>query len=99
MFRRFFLKALVAFPVVGLVGCKFSPSAAVDAGSGLYTAASITDDEIRETSRRAAEQTDAANKVAPANSKYTKRLNKLSAGLENVEGKQFNYKEIGRAHV
>jgi Zn-dependent protease with chaperone function len=92
MFRRFFLKALVAFPVVSLVGCRFSPSSALDAGSGLYTAASVTDEEIRETSRRAAAQSDAANKVAPADSKYAKRLNKLTAGLENVDGLQFNFK-------
>lgn len=92
MFRRFFLKSLVALPLAGLVGCRFSPSAALDAGSDLYAAASVSDEEVREMCKKAADQRDAASSVAAPGSSYAKRLNKLTAGLANEDGLQLNFK-------
>lgn len=94
MFRQFALVALILFSVAAFAGCKggFSPSAALDAGSDLYKAAAISDEEVAELSKKSVAQYDAQSTVASASDKYTKRLMGIVGGLVNEDGLNLNFK-------
>lgn len=61
------------------------------AGKDVVNAATLTDAQIMEGSRRAIREMDREAPVAPASSKYAKRLAKLTAGLENEHGLKLNF--------
>lgn len=56
------------------------------------TALSISDEQIQLLSKQSVIQLDAKSRIAPANSKYTTRLNKLTKNLKSVNGLPLNYK-------
>lgn len=61
--------------------------------STLLDTFTLNDAQVKEMSDEACAQMDADAKIAPANSKYTKRLNKIAANLGNqANGVPLNYK-------
>lgn len=61
------------------------------AGKDFVKAATLTDEQIIEGSRLAIQHMDKEAPVAPASSKYARRLAKLTAGLENEDGLKLNF--------
>lgn len=57
-----------------------------------FSAATVSDDQIREYVSQYVAYSDKKNKIAPANSPYTQRLNKLTEGLTDVDGVPLNFK-------
>lgn len=55
-------------------------------------AATVSDDQIRSYVGQYIAYSDQQNKVAPANSEYTRRLNNLTKGLTSVDGVPLNFK-------
>lgn len=55
-------------------------------------AMSVTNDQVAQYAAQAVKQMDAQNKVAPANSEYTKRLNRLVGDIETVGDTPLNFK-------
>ena len=55
-------------------------------------AASITDEQMAAVVAQSIRDMDAKGNVAPASSAYTKRLNRLVAGLNNADGIPLNFK-------
>lgn len=60
--------------------------------ANLYKAATINDEDARSLSAAARKQEDAQATIAPDNSPYTQRLNKLMANLKTVNNIPLNYK-------
>ena len=93
-------KALILTTVAGavaLAGCKTMDSGNIgsimDTGSTAMKAMTLSDGDVVTLSNESCEAMDAANKVAPASSKYTQRLNKVIANMpKEVEGKKAVYK-------
>ena len=83
-----------ASAILVLAGCKsLSLDDAMSLGSQSVQAMSLSDKEVKELSDKSCAQMDAQSKVAPANSAYTKRLNKIANSLgHNINGTKVNYK-------
>ncbi|MCR4859493.1 MAG: M48 family metalloprotease [Bacteroidales bacterium] len=62
----------------------------LNAGGKAITAASLTDEQISELCRQSVAYADAKTPLADA--KYQKRLEKLMAGVQEVDGKPLNFK-------
>ena len=80
-----------------LVGCQSVKtgdlSGAVSTVSTAGKALSLSDSDVVALSNESCEAMDAQNKVAPANSKYTQRLNRvIKAFPKDIEGKKAVYK-------
>ena len=76
-----------------LCGCAQQDlSSAIDSGTGLLSAAILTEDDVKAESRAAAEEMDRLNEVAPEDDEYAKRLVRLTKGLENYDGLRLNFK-------
>ena len=63
-------------------------------GSGVkaISAATVSDEQIRDYVHQYVQKMDSENKIAPQNSEYTRRLNRLTSGLSNVDGVPLNFK-------
>ena len=92
MFKRLIFICLACLALGAFTGCRVNPSGALDAGSDLLKAATLTSEEVKELGRQTTAALDAENKVAGSSNAYTKRLNKIVAGLHNEAGLQLNYK-------
>lgn len=69
------------------------PNALIQTGQKVTQAASLSDGDVRTLSDKSCAQMDAQSQIAPANSKYTKRLNKIAAQLgSDINGVPVNYK-------
>ena len=69
------------------------PSALVQSGQLVTQAATLSDADVRTLTDKSCAQLDSENTIAPANSKYQKRLNKIAAQLgDNINGTPVNYK-------
>lgn len=84
---------LVLASSVSLYGFSFSDiqkgiSVAATLGKGL----TITNEQLVSESKMSARAMDAEARIAPRNSKYTKRLNRLTKNLQSYDGLTFNYK-------
>lgn len=55
-------------------------------------AMSLTNEQVAQYVHQAVAQMDAQNKVAPSNSAYTQRLNRLTKNLKSVNGTPLNFK-------
>lgn len=80
---------------LALGGCSASQmnmNQAMAALSQGMQAASITDSDMASIASRTVQAMDAQNKVAPASSPYTQRLNRLTAGLTQADGIPLNFK-------
>jgi metalloprotease len=94
--RLFLLTFAVAltgtFAACSSVG-SMDPNALVQSGQTMVKAASLSDADVRALSDKSCAEMDAQSKIAPAGSKYTKRLNKIAAQLGNdINGVPVNYK-------
>jgi putative metalloprotease len=84
-----------ALPLV-LAGCTaeggFDTNAAMGIGLGAVQAATLSEDQVVQAASLSAQEYDSKSKVAPANSKYSARLSRLTSGLANAAGLKLNYK-------
>lgn len=77
---------------VGNVG-GVNVDAAVEAASDLGKAVTLTDEEVKDSARQMRSfEEQSKEKVAPASSKYTKRLAKLTDKFRNYDGLNLNFK-------
>lgn len=67
-------------------------SGSLGASQSLFQGYSITKEELVAESKLSAKEMDKEASVAPTNSKYTKRLNKLTKNLTSYDGLTLNYK-------
>lgn len=88
--------SLLCAAMFGSVGCTSMNNIAWDrvamGAAKTAQAASITDQEMAAYVAQSVKDMDAKGNVAPANSPYTKRLNKLTAGLKEADGIPLNFK-------
>lgn len=89
---KFSLSAL-AFATM-LTGCQnMSPDAMLSTGLQAMKAATLSDAEVKTMADQACAQMDAQSPVAPAHSKYSKRLKKIATNLGNqANGTPITYK-------
>lgn len=79
--------------VAALSGCAETDwQRTLDSGSGLVSAAFLSEDDVKRESVKSAEEMDHLNTVAPDGNKYAKRLVRLTKGLENYDGMNLNFK-------
>ena len=70
-----------------------------NATMSLVTAATLSDAEVIELGKRTADSEDRQNSIAAANSKYAKRLQKLTANWKTVDGVKLDYKVYVKKEV
>ncbi|MEG3109245.1 M48 family metallopeptidase [Pantoea sp. T14] len=71
----------------------FDNNALLQSGAQAYQAYTLSDDQVKQLSNQSCEQMDKENQIAPANSEYQQRLNKIAAALgDNINGVPANYK-------
>lgn len=77
-----------------LTGCKtMDTNDLLGMGAQAFQVATFSDADARQMADGACQQMDAQSKIAPANSKYTKRLNNIAKHLgNNIDGVPLNYK-------
>lgn len=77
-----------------LMGCKsLSVDNAIGFGAQAFQTATLSDDDIRQLSSKSCQEMDNQAKIAPANSKYTQRINKIANKLgHDINGVKTNYK-------
>lgn len=73
-------------------GKKINTTKLAEAGKDVAKAITLSDADIAALSREAVEWMDANNPVADENSEYTKRLNKLTENIKEVNGLPLNFK-------
>lgn len=71
---------------------QFNIGKAVNAGSKLLKAASLSDEQMAAYAKESVDWMDTHNKVSDPDSEYTKRLNRLTAGLKEADGIPLNFK-------
>ena len=65
----------------------------LSSGAEAFQAYSLSDAQVKTLSDQACKEMDAKAKIAPANSEYSQRLNKIAAALgDNINGQPVNYK-------
>ncbi|MSE18254.1 metalloprotease, partial [Pantoea agglomerans] len=65
-----------------LSGCQgLDNNALMQSGAQAYQAYTLSDDQVKQLSDKSCEQMDKDNQIAPANSDYQQRLNKIAAAL------------------
>ena len=89
--------ALAASAVFTLASCSsmtsMDPNQLMQSGQLATQALSLSDSDVRTLSDKSCVQLDKENQIAPANSPYTQRLNKISKQLgDNINGVPVNYK-------
>lgn len=95
LFMRSMKKVLLmaGVAVLCLTSCKTMDMSrmisAVEKGSQAMT---LSNSEVQAYVKQAVAQMDKQNQIAPANSAYTQRLNKLTANLRSVDGTPLNFK-------
>ena len=77
-----------------LSGCEgLDNNALLQSGAQAYQAYTLSDTQVKQLSDQSCAQMDKENQVAPANSSYQQRLNKIAAALgDNINGVPANYK-------
>ncbi len=77
-----------------LTGCQnMDSNGLLSSGAEAFRAYSLSDAQVKTLSDRACKEMDAKAKIAPANSEYSQRLNKIAAALgDNINGQPVNYK-------
>ena len=89
--KRLLVLAAV-FVVVTMLGGCIDGILSRGAMQDLYTAASITDQDLKNMSRKMRDMGDKQNKVAPADSKYGARLIRLTNRFRREDGLTLNFK-------
>ena len=77
-----------------LSGCEgMDNNALLQSGAQAYQAYTLNDSQVKQLSDQSCAQMDKDNQLAPANSEYQQRLNKIAAALgDNINGVPANYK-------
>ncbi|MDZ7277438.1 M48 family metallopeptidase [Pantoea eucrina] len=77
-----------------LSGCEgLDNNALLQSGAQAYQAYALSDAQVKQLSDQSCAQMDKENQVAPADSAYQQRLNKIAAALgDNINGVPANYK-------
>ena len=77
-----------------LTGCQnMDSNGLLSSGAEAFQAYSLSDAQVKPLSDQACKEMDAKAKIAPANSEYSQRLNKIAAALgDNINGQPVNYK-------
>lgn len=79
--------------ILSLIGCQMNTDQLLGFGVQSAQIASLSDTDIKTLSDQSCDQIDAKSKIAPANSPYTIRLNKIAKTLGNdINGTKINYK-------
>ena len=93
MNRRDMLRQCLLALGVSMAGpvSSFDLGRAIGAAKSLTDAANLSDEDIANYCRQLRDEQDAEHQVAPAGSKYGKRLAKLTKGLESHEGMDLNF--------
>ena len=88
--------AAITLTALLLSGCEnegeFDLASAVATGVTLYQAATLEEQDVIEAARLSASELDNQNKVAPTDSPYHQRLQRITRGLEVVDGQRMNYR-------
>ena len=63
-----------------------------DAAADAFTAITLTDEDVNNLARRAAQASDSGQRVAPTRNPYSTRLRGLVADYSTRDGKSFNFK-------
>ncbi len=82
----------VVFMALGLLGGCIANTNLGSAAEDLYTAATISNEDLIQLSREMRAVGDAENTVAAKNNKYAKRLARLTKRFQNVDGLDLNFK-------
>ena len=69
-----------------------NPNAAINAGAAAIQALTISDAQIAQLCGQYMTEMDKQNTIAPANSDYTQRLNRIMAKFKNIDKLNLNYK-------
>jgi len=86
---------LLTLGLVSLVsGCaNLNADSLMQSGAQAYQAATLSDADVKTLSEKSCTEMDAKAQIAPANSEYAQRLQKISAALgDNINGQPANYK-------
>ena len=82
--------------VLGSAGCasdgSFDSGKAMAVGAGVLQAVTLDENSVKQTASLTAKEMDSKNKVAPANSPYTQRLARITAGMDKAVGLNLNFK-------
>ena len=87
---------LGAFCLLMMASCSslkvVDPEAAMNAGAAAAQALTLSDAQIAQVCTEYMVQMDKENTIAPANSEYTQRLNRVMARFHNIDNLKLNYK-------
>ena len=93
------LRAIYSIPLLGLCllvllfGCEgVNLRQAKEAGEDAVKAVTLSEEQVRELARRAAEKADEEHEVAPPESRYSERLERLVREHAEEEGHSFDYR-------
>jgi len=82
--------------VLGASGCaqdgSFDSNKAMAVGMGVAQAVTLNEESVKQTASLAAKEMDSKNQVAGASNPYSRRLEKITAGLDNYRGLSFDFK-------
>ncbi|MBW7982946.1 metalloprotease LoiP [Enterobacillus tribolii] len=87
--------SLIALGTAALLsGCQnMNTQGLMQSGAQAFQAATLSDSDVKALSEESCAAMDQKNKIAAANSTYTKRLNKIAKALgDTIEGTPVNYK-------
>lgn len=86
--------SVLAIPAFALLGCNTNPDVGslVGIAQSSVTALALSDDQVRNYATQMVKDLDAKAKIAPHTSKYTLRLNALTARAKEDKGLPLNYK-------
>jgi putative metalloprotease len=87
--------SLIALSIATLVsGCQnLNTDTLMQSGAQAFQAATLSNDDVKTLSDKSCAEMDSKAQIAPADSTYTKRLNKIAAALgDNINGTPANYK-------
>ena len=88
-----FLSLIAAAMVLSSCGSlNLDPQRLMQSGAYAMQALTLTDAQVREYVHQYVTQMDAQSTVLPENNAYTKRLRKLTAGLDGVNEVPLNFK-------
>lgn len=86
----FAIMAGMAFPLHS--NAQFNLGKAINSGTKAVKALTLSDEQMAAYAKESVDWMDTHNKVSDANSKYTKRLNRLTKGLTEADGIPLNFK-------
>lgn len=92
--KKLFSGAILVAGTLLINGCQSLDSQSIlSMAQSTQMATQLSDEQVRDLSKQACAEYDSKSKIAPANSTYTKRLNKIAKSLGySINGVPVNYK-------